>query len=63
MLRRPFRCLLRVTSGKAVVRELDQPQPLEAGMTVLADDDVIVHRDAERARDGNDLLRRLNVDA
>jgi hypothetical protein len=27
---------------------LDQPQPLKAGVTVFADDDVIVHRNAER---------------
>ena len=32
-------------------------------MTFLADDDVIVHRNAERLRYGDDLLRHLDVGA
>lgn len=40
---------------------LNQPQPLEAGMAVLADDDVIVHRNAERLCHRDDLLRHLDV--
>jgi hypothetical protein len=30
---------------------LNQPQPLEAGVAFLADDDVVVHGNAERAGD------------
>jgi len=30
---------------------LNQPQPLEAGMAFLADDDAVVHGNAERAGD------------
>ena len=41
----------------------NQLQPLEAGVTLLADDDVIVHRNAERARHGDDLLRHLDIGA
>ena len=35
-------------------RGLDQLQPLQAGMAVLADDDVVVHGDAERLGDLDD---------
>jgi len=49
------------SSGKADVRGLDQPQPLEAGVAVLADDDVIVDRNAERLCHRDDLLRHLDV--
>ena len=41
--------------------QLNQPQPLEARMPVLTDDDVIVHGDAERPRDVDDRLRHLDV--
>jgi hypothetical protein len=34
--------------------DLDQPQPLHARMSVLADDDVVVHGDAERWGDVDD---------
>jgi hypothetical protein len=30
-------------------------------MSVLADDDVVVHGNAERAGDGDDLLRHLDI--
>ncbi len=40
---------------------LDQPQPLHARMPVLADDEVIVHRNAKRARDVDDRLCHLDV--
>ena len=33
----------------------------EARMAVAADDDVVVHRDAERLRDPHDLLRHADV--
>ena len=39
----------------------DQPQPLEAGVAVAADDDVVVDDDAERLCDLGDLLRDLDV--
>ena len=39
----------------------DQLQSLEARMPVLADDDVIVHGDAERSGDRGDLLCHLDV--
>ena len=42
---------------------LNQLQPLQTRMPVLADDDVIVHRDAERFCDVDDLLRHLDVGA
>jgi hypothetical protein len=35
---------------------LNQPQAHHAGMTILADDDVIMDADAERARDADDRL-------
>ena len=40
---------------------LDQLQSLQARMPVLADDDVIVHGDAERACDVGNLLGHLDV--
>ena len=40
---------------------LDQLQPFQAGMAVLADDDVVMHGNAERGRDGDDRFRHLNV--
>src|SRR5438874_10823399 len=41
----------------------NQLQRLEARMAVLADDDVVVHRNAERARHLDDGLRHLDVGA
>ena len=38
-----------------------QPQALEAGVAVAADDDVVVDDDAERLCDLCDLLRHLDV--
>jgi hypothetical protein len=42
---------------------LDQLQPPQARVPVLADDDVVVHRDAERLGDVGDRLRHLDVGA
>ena len=42
---------------------LDQPQSLESGMAFLADDDVVVHGNAERFRHIDDGLRHLDVGA
>jgi hypothetical protein len=42
---------------------LDQLQPFKTGMSVLADDDVVVHGDAERLCHRDDLLRHLDVGA
>jgi hypothetical protein len=44
-------------------RASNQLHPLEARMPLLSDDDVVVHGNAERARDGDDLLRHLDVGA
>ena len=41
----------------------NQLQRLQARVAVLADDEVVVHRDAERARDLDDRLRHLDVGA
>jgi hypothetical protein len=41
----------------------NQPQPLQARVAVLADDDVVVHGDAERARHRDDRLRHFDVGA
>src|ERR1035437_7689570 len=40
---------------------LDQLQPLQAGMPVLADDDVIVDGDAERSGDIDDRPGHLDI--
>ncbi len=40
---------------------LYQLQPLHAGMPVLADDEVIVHGNTERARDVDDRLCHLDI--
>src|SRR5437879_10455033 len=40
---------------------LDQFQRLEARVAVLTDDDVIVHGDAERLRDIDNLFGHLNI--
>jgi hypothetical protein len=39
----------------------NQPQPLKAGVPILADDDLVVHRNAERLRDYDDFFRHLNI--
>ncbi len=39
----------------------NQPQPFHARMPVLADDDVIVHGDAERTGDVDDRLGHLDI--
>ena len=41
----------------------NQLQRLQARVSVLADDEVVVHRDAERACDLHDRLRHLDVGA
>jgi len=40
---------------------LDQPEPLEAGVAFFADDDVVVHGDAERLGDVDDRLRQADA--
>ena len=40
---------------------LNQPQALHARMTVLADDDVVVHRYAERTGDIDDRLGHMDT--
>jgi hypothetical protein len=47
--------------ARAVAGGLNQLQPLHARMAVLADDDVIVHGDAERTGDVDDRLGHLDI--
>lgn len=42
-------------------RRLDQPQPLQTGMPLLTDNDVVVHFNAERLGDINDGAGHLDV--
>jgi hypothetical protein len=50
--------------GRAPIsHSLNQLQPLQARMPFLADDDVVMHGNAERLRHRNDLLRHLDVGA
>jgi hypothetical protein len=42
---------------------LDRPQALEARVPVLAHDNVVMHGNAQRIGDGDDLLRHLDVGA
>src|SRR5262245_63818572 len=42
---------------------LDQLEPLQARVSILADDDVVVHGDAERFRHLDDRLGHLDVGA
>ena len=51
-----------MTRARANAR-LDQHEPAEAGVALLADDDVVVHHDAERLRGSDDLLGHLDVGA
>ena len=48
--------------GRGFVR-LDQLQSLQAGMPVLADDDVVVHGNSQWLRDFLDRLRHLDIGA
>jgi hypothetical protein len=41
--------------------QLNQPQSLQARMTIPADDDVVVHRNPERLRHVDDLQRHGDV--
>jgi len=45
----------------AVEGGLNQPKPLQARVPVLADNDVVAHRDAERPRDIDDGLGHLDI--
>jgi hypothetical protein len=45
------------------LRELHQLQRLQTRMPVLADDEMVVHGNAERARDLDDRPRHLDVGA
>ena len=52
---------MRKPTGRANPVRLNQPHPLQARVRVLADDDVVVHGNAERARDADDRLRHLDI--
>ncbi len=41
----------------------DQSQPAKAGMTVLSDDDVVVHRDVERLGGIDELPGHVDIGA
>src|ERR1043166_9473517 len=47
----------RILLGASPPAASNQPQPLQARVTVLADNDVVVHRNPERTRHGDDRLR------
>jgi hypothetical protein len=55
---RLFPASLRSSQGNAPSNQL---QSLQARVPILADDDVIVHGDAERSGDRDDLLGHLDV--
>ena len=62
--RRRASCFRRGFSGcreRGDGRLSDQPQPLEAGVAVPADDDVVVDRDAEGLGRLDDGLRHVDV--
>ena len=46
---------------KADIAGLNQPLPLHAGMPVLADNDMVVHRDSQRRGDVDDRAGHLDV--
>ena len=46
---------------RAYCEPLHQPHPLQTRMPVLADDDVVMHGDAERGGDIDDRFRHLDV--
>ena len=48
-------------NADASVETLDQLHPFQTGMAVLADDDVVVHGDAERGGNVDDRLGHLNI--
>jgi hypothetical protein len=50
-----------IGSALFATRPLDELQSLQAGMPVLADDDVVMHGDAERGRDVDDRAGHLDV--
>jgi hypothetical protein len=52
------RSRLSLRSTRATSNQL---QPLQTRVPFFADDDVVVHRNAERCRHGDDLLRHLDV--
>src|SRR5215510_1774839 len=51
--------------GSALLRDLEshQLQRLETRVPILADDEVVVHGDAERARDLDDCPRHVDIGA
>jgi hypothetical protein len=51
-----------IGEGKADPK-LNQLQSLEAGVAFLADNNVVVHGNAERVGHGDDLLRHLDIGA
>ena len=56
--------LLGVPAGELDnIPNSNQPQPLEARVAFLADDDVVVDRDAQGLRHLDDLLGHLDVGA
>ena len=62
-MRQPGAACRRALIKSPLVRQLfsNQPLALEARVTVLADDDVVMHGNAERTRNSIIVLRHLNV--
>jgi len=54
---------LRLRAPSAASVRSNELEPLEARVTLFADDDVIVHGNAERFCRRDDLLRHLDVGA
>ena len=52
---------LRLSLATLEENSLNQPQPLEARMPILAHDQMVMHRNPQRPRHADDLLRHLNV--
>jgi hypothetical protein len=48
-------------AGQRTGSPSDQPHPLQTGVPVLADDDVIMHGDAERGGDVDDRFRHPDI--
>ena len=54
---------VRLKPQKANNFSLDQLQPFQAGMTFFANNDVVMHSDAERLGDLQNRMRHLDVRA
>ncbi len=62
---RPYRDVFITYSHKLHAESMgsDQLQPLETDIAILADDDVVMHRDAERFGGADDHLCHVDIRA